>query len=284
MHCIEKTPFSNKDRTYSPYRNIFCYNYYLKQYFHDCTRNNLCYKDNDKGYIVVLSYFEDPSLVNGHKSIFFKMKFSHLLSEFLSIDGKDHQEQAHPDFVSYKRLKKCLNKAVEEQKVWMEEYYRRQEALKKIPPRKPSPKEVEDEDTNADATTNDTRKVQTNEDIGRGNHQKNLKDREIAQPGNAIREETVIPPITEGEKEFAAILKSDVEAINRYFIEKEEDAVMRLHALNDRRCSAWTNGANAARIMQEFANFHGEMVLLLHWSMMNYGAFRDPSVSSMHSL
>jgi hypothetical protein len=98
-------------------------------------------------------------------------------------------------------------------------------------------------------------------------------------------------PLTDDEKEFARILKNDIDSINRYFIEKEEDAVMRLHALNDRRAAAAAAAAGEAggagtdasvegkaeeaeALRIAFADFHGETVLLLHWSLVNYGEYQ----------
>ena len=136
------------------------------------------------------------------------MKFSHLLSKFISVD-ENKNDGAHPNFVSYKALKKCLRAAAQKHEAF-----------------------------NADHGAK-------------------------GEPLGAL-------PLTEDEKEFAAILKSDIETINKYFMEKEEEAVIRLQALNERRAS----GADAAQMMQEFADFHGEMVLLLHWSLINYGKQR----------
>jgi SPX domain protein involved in polyphosphate accumulation len=81
-------------------------------------------------------------------------------------------------------------------------------------------------------------------------------------------------PLTEEEKEFIHMLQEDLVRINSYFIEQEEEAVIKLHALRDRRaivdCSEQTNKQAMESLRAEFIDFHGEMVLLLHWSLVNY--------------
>lgn len=81
-------------------------------------------------------------------------------------------------------------------------------------------------------------------------------------------------PLNEEEKEFIQMLQEDLVRINSYFMEQEEEAVIKLHALQERRavveCSEETNEQAMESLRAEFVDFHGEMVLLLHWSLVNY--------------
>jgi hypothetical protein len=74
------------------------------------------------------------------------------------------------------------------------------------------------------------------------------------------------PPMTQQEREFIRVLNHNLERINAYFMEAEEDAVIKLQALQDRMA----RGENADSLRAAFVDFHGELVLLLHWSLVNY--------------
>lgn len=73
--------------------------------------------------------------------------------------------------------------------------------------------------------------------------------------------------MTQQEREFIRVLNHDLERINAYFMEAEEDAVIKLQALQDRVAHG---DENADSLRAAFVDFHGEMVLLLHWSLVNY--------------
>lgn len=122
------------------------------------------------------------------------------------------------------------------------------------------------------------------------------------------------------EQQFISTLNEDLARFNRYFIEKEEDAVIRLQALSDELETHTTAAEEEAAAMGDDAEaaaaaasssaaaaagagaggvpgggagelsqprpardalqaskaalvqFHGELVLLLHWSLLNYAA------------
>lgn len=82
-------------------------------------------------------------------------------------------------------------------------------------------------------------------------------------------------PMTAQEKEFISTLNKDLSRINAYFMEREEDAVIKLQTLVDRKLAAEAAGASlqegeAEALRSAFVDFHGELVLLLHWSLVNY--------------
>lgn len=76
-------------------------------------------------------------------------------------------------------------------------------------------------------------------------------------------------PISEEEKRFIQLLHQDLEKINAKFMEREEDAVIKLQHLVDKKSSINSN-KEAESLRAAFVDFHGEMVLLLHWSLINY--------------
>lgn len=79
--------------------------------------------------------------------------------------------------------------------------------------------------------------------------------------------------LTPEELDFIKELNADVSRINTYFIEHEEDAVIRLRSLEDRLKAGKEDGdAKRAALRADFIDFHGEVVLLLHNSMVNYAA------------
>lgn len=74
------------------------------------------------------------------------------------------------------------------------------------------------------------------------------------------------------EQEFVTALNNNVARINTYFMEKEEDAIIYLQALEDRLAQAGKDKRAKEEIRKELIDFHGEMVLQLHNTMINYAA------------
>lgn len=69
------------------------------------------------------------------------------------------------------------------------------------------------------------------------------------------------------EKEFIRLLYDDVDRINSYFMEEEEDHVIKLQELQDLYSG---EKEKVGAIRSRFIDLHGELVLLLHWSIVNY--------------
>ncbi|KAL4438992.1 hypothetical protein ABPG77_006929 [Micractinium sp. CCAP 211/92] len=78
--------------------------------------------------------------------------------------------------------------------------------------------------------------------------------------------------VAEEDREFIQTLNEDLSRINSYFMEREEEAVIRLRALQDARADAGGSPDQLDRLRSEMVDFHGELVLLLHWSLVNYAA------------
>ncbi|ERN00695.1 hypothetical protein AMTRI_Chr13g83940 [Amborella trichopoda] len=85
------------------------------------------------------------------------------------------------------------------------------------------------------------------------------------------------------EARFICLLNAEIEKINNFFLEQEEDFIIRQKELQDRiQSTIATFGANGvrpseteyeeamAKIRKDMVNFHGEMVLLENYSNVNY--------------
>ena len=86
--------------------------------------------------------------------------------------------------------------------------------------------------------------------------------------GGQAPQQPATPSMTPAEREFVRVLNQDLEKVNTYFMEAEEDAVMKLQALEERLTGALC--ADDDTLRSAFVDLHGEMVLLLHWSLVNY--------------
>ncbi|KMT02865.1 hypothetical protein BVRB_8g194430 [Beta vulgaris subsp. vulgaris] len=77
--------------------------------------------------------------------------------------------------------------------------------------------------------------------------------------------------MTKEEVDFLTLLEDELEKFNTFFVEKEEEYIIRLKELQDR--VAKTNACNyeeMLKISKEIVDFHGEMVLLENYSALNY--------------
>ncbi|XP_044492409.1 SPX domain-containing protein 3 [Mangifera indica] len=101
---------------------------------------------------------------------------------------------------------------------------------------------------------------------------------------------TSTPPLLNGsleflkaEAEFVYLLNNEIDKLNAFFMEQEEDFVIKHKELQHRIQSvidAWGPGEThltdtdykeeIGKIRKEIVNFHGEMVLLLNYSNINY--------------
>ncbi|WVZ57236.1 hypothetical protein U9M48_007645 [Paspalum notatum var. saurae] len=71
--------------------------------------------------------------------------------------------------------------------------------------------------------------------------------------------------------DFLALLHAEVDKFNAFFLEQEEEFVIRQRELQERiRRASASSDAELARVRREVVDFHGEMVLLLNYSSVNY--------------
>ncbi|XP_055802087.1 SPX domain-containing protein 1-like [Solanum dulcamara] len=77
-------------------------------------------------------------------------------------------------------------------------------------------------------------------------------------------------PMTDAEVEFVNLLEDEIEKFNSFFVEKEEEYIIRLKELQDRVAKAKDHNDEIIKIRREIVDFHGEMVLLENYSALNY--------------
>ncbi|KAB1208223.1 SPX domain-containing protein 2 [Morella rubra] len=72
------------------------------------------------------------------------------------------------------------------------------------------------------------------------------------------------------ETDFIRLLHDELEKFNTFFVEKEEEYIIRLKELQDRVAKAKDSNEEMIKIRKEIVDFHGEMVLLENYSALNY--------------
>lgn len=73
----------------------------------------------------------------------------------------------------------------------------------------------------------------------------------------------------EHESRFVESVNSNLHYLNVTFVEKEEHMVMKLEQL-EREARGIVGLEGCESMMRRFVDFHGEMVLFMHWSMLAY--------------
>ncbi|KAF0922477.1 hypothetical protein E2562_037261 [Oryza meyeriana var. granulata] len=91
-----------------------------------------------------------------------------------------------------------------------------------------------------------------------------LNYKELKRRVNAVSSPDPDPA---AEDHFLALLHAEVDKFNAFFLEQEEDFVIRQRELQERIQSA---AAEIGRVRREVVDLHGEMVLLLNYSSINY--------------
>ncbi|KAA0061607.1 hypothetical protein IC582_011902 [Cucumis melo] len=72
------------------------------------------------------------------------------------------------------------------------------------------------------------------------------------------------------EMNFIMLLEDELEKFNSFFVEKEEEYIIRLKELQDRVGKAMDSNEEMVKIRKEIVDFHGEMVLLENYSALNF--------------
>ncbi|KAF2312918.1 hypothetical protein GH714_042430 [Hevea brasiliensis] len=76
--------------------------------------------------------------------------------------------------------------------------------------------------------------------------------------------------MTKEEIDFIKLLEDELEKFNTFFVEKEEEYIIRLKELQDRVAKAKDSNEEMIKIWKEIVDFHGDMVLLENYSALNY--------------
>ncbi|CAD6336361.1 unnamed protein product [Miscanthus lutarioriparius] len=78
--------------------------------------------------------------------------------------------------------------------------------------------------------------------------------------------------MTPEEADFMRLLEAELDKFNSFFVEKEEEYIIRQKELQDRvaRAAGRESKEELMRVRKEIVDFHGEMVLLENYSALNY--------------
>ncbi|KAJ6296359.1 hypothetical protein OIU78_024246 [Salix suchowensis] len=76
--------------------------------------------------------------------------------------------------------------------------------------------------------------------------------------------------MTKEEIDFIKLLEDELEKFNSFFVEKEEEYIIRLKELQDSVAQANNSNEEMIKIRKEIVDIHGEMVLLENYSALNY--------------
>ncbi|XP_064958392.1 SPX domain-containing protein 5 isoform X1 [Musa acuminata AAA Group] len=100
-----------------------------------------------------------------------------------------------------------------------------------------------------------------------------------------VRLTSAAQPCSRVEAEFVQMLNAEIDKFNAFFVEQEEDFIIRQRELQERikrvmeddgtggsQPSEMEHAKEMSRIRKDIVNFHGEMVLLENYSSINYTA------------
>uniref|UniRef100_A0A5B6YY74 Putative SPX domain-containing protein 1 n=1 Tax=Davidia involucrata TaxID=16924 RepID=A0A5B6YY74_DAVIN len=70
--------------------------------------------------------------------------------------------------------------------------------------------------------------------------------------------------------DFVRLLEEEIEKFNLFFVDNEEEYIIRLKVLQDRVAEARNSNEELMKVGREIVDFHGEMILLENYSALNY--------------
>ncbi|KAK4277165.1 hypothetical protein QN277_015204 [Acacia crassicarpa] len=76
--------------------------------------------------------------------------------------------------------------------------------------------------------------------------------------------------LTKEVNDFLKLLEVEIDKFNSFFVEKEEEYVIKLKELQDRVSTAKDSNEELVTVGREIVDLHGEMVLLENYSALNY--------------
>ncbi|KAL8223419.1 hypothetical protein R6Q57_018894 [Mikania cordata] len=76
--------------------------------------------------------------------------------------------------------------------------------------------------------------------------------------------------MSDEEIDFVQLLEQEVEKFNSFFVEKEEEYIIKLKEFQDSVMKANSSNEEMIKLRKEIVDFHGEMVLLENYSALNY--------------
>ncbi|CAK7345506.1 unnamed protein product [Dovyalis caffra] len=96
------------------------------------------------------------------------------------------------------------------------------------------------------------------------------KPRLAASAADAGAGDSMEGGMTKEEIDFIKLLEDELEKFNSFFVEKEEEYIIKLKELQDSVAKAKNFNEEMIKIRKEIVDFHGEMVLLENYSALNY--------------
>ncbi|KAL0709799.1 hypothetical protein Bca4012_016777 [Brassica carinata] len=90
------------------------------------------------------------------------------------------------------------------------------------------------------------------------------------RPSKRLRLDDYSAGMSKEEMSFIQLLEEELEKFNNFFVEKEEEYIIRLKELRDRIGKAKDSKEKMMSIRKEIVDLHGEMVLLENYSALNY--------------
>ncbi|CAL9123365.1 unnamed protein product [Musa acuminata var. zebrina] len=84
--------------------------------------------------------------------------------------------------------------------------------------------------------------------------------------------ESAAMPVVEEEEDFMRLLEAELDKFNTFFVEKEEEYIIRQKDLQDRVVEAISKDSKEElmKVRKEIVDLHGEIVLLENYSALNY--------------
>ncbi|KAH7524660.1 hypothetical protein FEM48_Zijuj06G0143100 [Ziziphus jujuba var. spinosa] len=76
--------------------------------------------------------------------------------------------------------------------------------------------------------------------------------------------------VTKEVSDFVRLLEEEIEKFNGFFVDQEEEYVIKWKELQDRVAKAKVLNEDLTDVGREIVDFHGEMVLLVNYSTLNY--------------
>ncbi|RZC15379.1 SPX domain-containing protein 1 [Glycine soja] len=84
--------------------------------------------------------------------------------------------------------------------------------------------------------------------------------------------DALTPPCLDADElnHFLGLLELEIDKFNGFFVDKEEEYIIKWKELQDRVARAIDSNAELMSLGREIVDFHGEMVLLENYTALNY--------------
>ncbi|KAL3497390.1 hypothetical protein ACH5RR_040122 [Cinchona calisaya] len=160
------------------------------------------------------------------------MKFWKILKSLIEVTLPDWQDK----FLSYKNLKR---------------------QLKLIYPKQGLINDDDDDDGGIVISSRPSKRMRMEDD------EKGQREKDLESGGDHFG-------VTEEVTDFVKLLEKEIDKFNAFFVNKEEEYIIKLKMLQDRLEQANALNGDLMNVGREIVDLHGEMVLLENYSALNY--------------